>query len=128
MREQLQSSDRIFNQQQTILHALEISVTVNTIGTRHRRNRATLKRAGYKAMCINKLTVKTGAGELFFALSQQDYARAYRTRVDGIISNLFVKHLGAHACRIRAHQSCCLAKVHVITASSNSIDSSSCGG
>ena len=69
-------------------------------------------------MRIDKLTIKTGAGVVLLRERKEQFARAYRTRVDGIISNLFVKHLGADARRIRAHQSCCLAKVHVITASS----------
>jgi hypothetical protein len=69
-------------------------------------------------MRVNKLTIKTGAGVVLLRERKKELARAYRTRVDGIISNLFVKHLGADARRIRAHQSCCLANLHVITASS----------
>src|SRR6476661_4607769 len=69
-------------------------------------------------MRVDKLTIKTGAGVVLLRERKEELARAYRTRVDGIIFNLFVKHLGADALCIRAHQSCSLANLHVITASS----------
>src|ERR1041384_8823260 len=88
---------------------------------------ATLERITDKAMSIDKFAIKTGAGVVFLRERKEQFARAYRTRVDGIISNLFVKYLSANACRIRAHQTCCLANLHVITASSCSIVSSCAG-
>src|ERR1041385_6417508 len=69
-------------------------------------------------MRVDKLTIKTGAGVVLLRERKEELARAYRTRVDGIISYLFVKHLSAGAICICAHQSCCLANLHVITASS----------
>src|SRR6185503_12266946 len=121
MREQLQRCDRIVNQQQAILHTLEISIAVDMIRARDRCNRTTLKRVADKAMRVNKVSIKTGAGVVLLRKRKEELARAYRTRVDGIIFNLFVKHLGAYARRVRAHQSCYLANLHVITASSCSI-------
>jgi hypothetical protein len=121
MREQLQRRDRIVDQQQTILHALEIAQVIFTSDGCYS---TALKRIADKSMCIDKLPIKTGAGVVLLRERKKELARAYRTRVDGIISNLFVKHLGADARRIRAHQSCCLANLHVITASSCSIDGS----
>src|SRR6185436_17002968 len=91
------------------------------VGTCYRGNCTTLERITDKAMSIDKLAVKTGAGVVLLRKRKKQFARAYRTRVDGIISNLFVKYLSADACRTRAHQTCCLANLHVITASSCSI-------
>jgi hypothetical protein len=48
-------------------------------------------------MSIDKLAVKSGAGVVLLRERKKQFARAYRTRVDGIISNLFVKYLGADA-------------------------------
>src|SRR5215213_849994 len=124
MREPLQCRDRILNQQQTILHTLEVGVAADMIRARDRRDGAALKRIRDKTMRIDKLTIKTGAGVVLLRERKEELARAYRTRVNGIIFYLFVKHLGADARRIRAHQSCCLANLHVITASS----CSSCEG
>src|SRR5215216_4963662 len=124
MRELLQRCDSVVNQQQPILHLLEIRIASHPICARDSRNSTAVKRVRNKAMRIDKLTIKTGAGVVLLRQRKEQLARACRTRVDGIISNLFVKHLGADARGIRAHQIRCLSNLHVITASPRSIDSS----
>src|SRR5262249_51695873 len=106
MREQLQRGDGVVNQQQTILYALQIRVAADMILTSYCSDCATLERVTKKAMGIDNLAVKAGAGIVLLRECKKQFARAYRTRVDGIIIYLFVKYLCANACRIRAHQTC----------------------
>src|SRR5689334_14494903 len=74
-------------------------------------------------MCVDKLTIKTGADVIFLREGKEEFARAYGAGVNRIIFYLFVKHLGADTRGIGAHQIRCLSNIHVITASSRSIDS-----
>src|SRR6185369_2415874 len=97
MCEQLQRSDRIVNQEQTILDALQIRIAGDMIRTCNSSNCATPERITDKAMSIDEFAIKTGAGVVLLRKRKKQFARAYRTRVDGIISNLFVKYLSADA-------------------------------
>ena len=103
MCELLQTGNRIVTLQQALLDLFEISIATYMILSRNSSNRTTLKRIGDKPVCIGKLTVKSGAGVVLLRERKKQLTRAYRTRVDGIIFNLFVKHLSAYACCIRAH-------------------------
>src|SRR6188474_461497 len=114
MSKQLQRSNRVVNEQQTILDAFQIRTSAGMVHPSDCSDCATLKRVAYKSMSVDKLAAKSGAGVILLRERKKQFARAYRTRVDGIIIYLFVKYLGAYASRICAHQSCCLANLHVI--------------
>jgi hypothetical protein len=45
-----------------VLHTLESGIAVDAVRACDRGDGAALKRAGDKTMCVNKLTIKTGAG------------------------------------------------------------------
>src|SRR5688572_11418115 len=79
MCELLKCSDSVFNQQQVILHLLQIRITIYTIRTRDSGNCTTFKRVANKAMRIDKLSVKTGAGVVLLRERKEQFARAYRT-------------------------------------------------
>src|SRR5262245_22431583 len=95
MRKQLQSSDRVLDEQQAIAESFEFRIAADAIGTRDCGDSAFRKGVGDERVSIDKLAIKSGADVVRLRKRKEQLARANRTRIDGIIGNLFVKQLGA---------------------------------
>src|SRR5262245_53276796 len=92
MSKQLQSCNRIFDQEQTIFHCFQLCIARYAISSRDSCDSAARKCSGDELMTIRKLAIKTSADVVFLRQRKEKFARAHRTRVNRKVINLFVKY------------------------------------